>query len=424
MIRRIAIKGFKSFSEFEMRMGPLMVIAGANGSGKSNFLDAIDLLSRFATRTQLHDALDDSFRGRRAELFHTTGGDSLRPIGERQNRSFSITVDIELSDASIREVQSEARESVSRDPRVHRYLRYRLHVAAVGEMGHLAVLDESLVVTGRDGLPKANISPLIERVADHIMVSKERGGSNSSVRLPMHSSYTALSKVFPASTHPTVNALQREFSRFRFFYLEPRFKMRLPSQSRIHEMIGPAGEDLAGFLFALSKERPRMFEAICRALHTMVPHITTLDTEVNPMLGEVELFIVEGHERRSARLASEGTIRMIAFLAMAAVPERIPFLAFEEPENGIHPARIGHLCAVLDTMVESGMQVVLTTHSREFAAEIRRNALFRCYREEGETQILPMREWAGEEFDIPSVLNAEPDSSVDSLFDVRLSDVQ
>jgi len=69
MITRIEIDGFKSFVDFELDIPRLMVIAGANGSGKSNLFDALDLARRAAEEGP-EAALLDGGRGKADELFH------------------------------------------------------------------------------------------------------------------------------------------------------------------------------------------------------------------------------------------------------------------------------------------------------------------------------------------------------------------
>ena len=46
MISRIAIKNFRSLRDVELRPGPLTVLIGANGAGKSNVLDALRFLKK------------------------------------------------------------------------------------------------------------------------------------------------------------------------------------------------------------------------------------------------------------------------------------------------------------------------------------------------------------------------------------------
>ncbi len=48
MIHTISVKGFKSIRELELELGQVNVFVGANGSGKSNFLEALGMLSAAA----------------------------------------------------------------------------------------------------------------------------------------------------------------------------------------------------------------------------------------------------------------------------------------------------------------------------------------------------------------------------------------
>ena len=45
MMQRISIQGYKSLTGFEVKLRPLSVLFGPNAVGKSNFLDALHLLS-------------------------------------------------------------------------------------------------------------------------------------------------------------------------------------------------------------------------------------------------------------------------------------------------------------------------------------------------------------------------------------------
>ena len=53
MLKNIKIKGYKSFSEIEIKLASLMVLFAPNATGKSNFLDALQLLLRLANRRSL-----------------------------------------------------------------------------------------------------------------------------------------------------------------------------------------------------------------------------------------------------------------------------------------------------------------------------------------------------------------------------------
>ncbi len=46
MISEVYVGGLTSFRDMEIDLGPLTVLVGANGSGKSNFVRALELLGR------------------------------------------------------------------------------------------------------------------------------------------------------------------------------------------------------------------------------------------------------------------------------------------------------------------------------------------------------------------------------------------
>ena len=48
MLTSVRLQGFKSFTDATVKLAPLTVLIGTNGSGKSNFLDAIQILNRLS----------------------------------------------------------------------------------------------------------------------------------------------------------------------------------------------------------------------------------------------------------------------------------------------------------------------------------------------------------------------------------------
>lgn len=65
---------------------------------------------------------------------------------------------------------------------------------------------------------------------------------------------------------------------------------------------------------------------------------------------------------------------MLYFLAILALPYLSPvsLLLVEEPENGLHPARVAEVVRLLRAMVETtGTQVIIATHSPLVINELR-----------------------------------------------------
>src|ERR1035438_3507611 len=77
MLTRLRVSGFKNLVDVDISFGPFTCIAGANGVGKSNLLDAIVFLSALADRPLLDAALSVRDQGSKSGdirgLFHHVG---------------------------------------------------------------------------------------------------------------------------------------------------------------------------------------------------------------------------------------------------------------------------------------------------------------------------------------------------------------
>ena len=78
MLKRVHIKGYKSLADVEVALEPLVVLFGPNASGKSNFLDALRLLSRLGASRTLREAFDPPYRGAPLESGRTWAGRASR----------------------------------------------------------------------------------------------------------------------------------------------------------------------------------------------------------------------------------------------------------------------------------------------------------------------------------------------------------
>jgi predicted ATPase len=159
--------------------------------------------------------------------------------------------------------------------------------------------------------------------------------------------------------------------------------------------IGLMGEELAAFLNTLKAIDPAQFRGVEKSLHTLIPRVTNIEVEINS-LGEVELRLREDGVPVPARLVSEGTLRMLGLLAVGGAKEAPTLVAFEEPENGIHPRRIQLVAKFLETRSTVGeTQFIVTTHSPLLPDLLPNESLFVCRRREGRTVIEPFVEQHG-----------------------------
>jgi predicted ATPase len=169
--------------------------------------------------------------------------------------------------------------------------------------------------------------------------------------------------------------------------------MRAPTSVKEVRHIGLMGEELASFLNTLNNLDPPQFKAVEKALHSLIPSITGIRTQVNKV-GEVELSLMEGDVAMPARVLSEGTLRVLGLLALSGAKEPPAVVGFEEPENGVHPRRIRDIAKILESRAESGeTQLVVTTHSPILPDHIPDESLFVCQKKSEGTIIEPFSTW-------------------------------
>ena len=288
---------------------------------KSNFLDALQLLSRLATSRTLREAFAPPYRGKPLESF-SFGHDGLRGLLDRKRLHLSIEADIELSEAVVDAVNREIRQmdgttsppagSDARGERAprpsvrHRNLRYRIDIEMAPRSGELRLYDEYLGALIHSGTPE-RIRPFIERHEDLIWVQRE--SEQNRLRYG-RADCSVLSQGHYPPQHPHVVAARREFDSWRFHYLDPRERMRLEDPVEEVRRIGPMGEGLAAFLNTLKSSAPKQFRALEKALHALVPNVDGIDVKVNDY-GEAEISLKENGSEVSARLLSDGTLRML-----------------------------------------------------------------------------------------------------------------
>ncbi len=428
MLKRIKIQGYKSLVDLEVNLEPLCVLVGPNASGKSNFLEALQLLSRMTTCQTLEDAFEPPYRGHPLEAF-TFGDEGIKSLLEKEKVSFSIEVDVQLSAAVIKSVNhriQEIRETAVKDtqsvdkpvpkqlpPVREENLRYRIEIEMLPKLGILRVADEYLAALTANGELNQKRKPFLEQIRNRLHLRME--GQSHPLYYERYLDFSILSRSHYPPHYPHLTAMQQELANWLTFYLEPREQMRLPNPVKAVHDIGSMGEDLAAFLNTLQARNKRQFESVEKSLHTMIPSITGIDVSVNE-LGEVELDLREGEKRISARVLSEGTLRILGLLALVGAEDPPALIGFEEPENGVHPRQIHLIANFLETRrLLERTQYIVTTHSPLLLEFIPHDFFYVCRKVDGNTEIEPFTTriaslWP--KLDVNKALKDEDDMSI------------
>jgi predicted ATPase len=349
MLKRLRVEGFKSLAEVEVEFPALTVLFGPNASGKSNLLDALLVLSRLATERTLADAFSAPVRGYPAECFRFPSG-GLAALYEKDRARLAFEADLE-------------RKGKER-------LRYRVAVEIEPRAGSLSVADEYLARMSRSWTSTG--AAALEVVGGEIHIRRKSKPARPRTE-PLGLGHAQLSDArFSGLEYSWVERARQELSALRSYYLDPRVAMRKSVPPREVTDIGPLGEDLAPFLYRLrSWDNGRYFEAVKRTLKSVIPSVDSLDVELDDKRGTLDIQIVQDGVPFSSRLISEGTLRVLAICAIAVNPWPGALVAFEEPENGVHPRRLELVANLLGSLaIKQGQQVIVTTHSPRFCQDI------------------------------------------------------
>lgn len=168
MIREMSIKGYKSLDGLRVKLMPLSIIFGPNASGKSNFLDALQLISRMVSSRSLKNAFEPPYRGRPIESF-SFSADSIQGLLAKESINFSFSIILELADNLIDRVNDEIismRKGLSRNGSKEifvkeKYLQYDLEIEFLPQKGFLRVKNEKLQALRRDLTAKNSRNPFL-----------------------------------------------------------------------------------------------------------------------------------------------------------------------------------------------------------------------------------------------------------------------
>lgn len=383
MLTRLRVSGFKNLVDVDVRFGPFTCIAGANGVGKSNLFDAIRFLSNLATHPLREAALmvrdEQSRAGDLRSLFTR--------MGDQYVNELSLEAEMIIPRSGEDDLGQPAEATIT-------FLRYELVLgyeeeSALNTVGRLVVRKELLAhinlseAKNRLGFPHSSewrkSVVLGRRTANFISTEDmfikrhQEGPGHPQPYAANRLLRTVLCSV-NAGEAATAALAKREMQSWLLLQLEPT-ALRRPDPVDAPSRLGADGAHLPATLYRLGRAHPdRVYLAIGNRLSELNEDVQNVlvDRDDKRDLLTAEVMDRSG-TRHPARALSDGTLRFLALTVIEKDEQMGGVLCLEEPENGIHPARIAAMLNLLRDIVsdpnapmepdEKLRQVIINTHS-------------------------------------------------------------
>ena len=413
MLTRLKVSGFKNLVDVDVPLGPFTCVAGANGTGKSNLFDAIQFLSALASNT-----LIDAARSVRSEEGRTSDVHNLfHRIGNTDTKEMSFEAEMIIPEEGVDDLGQQAQATTT-------FLRYRVVLAyrvddSLPSLGTLELIEESLehlklgdwhkhlkfadrrkdwrdsVLKGRRGVPFISTE---DQEENRVIKLHQDGGSSGRPQaiLAKNLPRTVLSTVNAAES-PTALLARREMESWRLLQLESS-SLREPDEFTTSPGLGSDGAHLPATLYELAwsqtntdptskrKEDTWVYDRVAARLSELIDDVTAVKINRDERR-ELLTLEVKDHSGtvHPARSLSDGTLRFLALSVLELNPKASGLICMEEPENGIHPARIPSILRLLQDIATDVAhpigpdnplcQVIVNTHSPAVVQQVPSEAL-------------------------------------------------
>ena len=182
--------------------------------------------------------------------------------------------------------------------------------------------------------------------------------------------------------HPRVSALRRFITGWYLSYLTADNTRGTP-EAGPQERLSATGDNLPNVIQYLKEQHEDRLDEILKTLSRRVPQLERVDAELMAD-GRLLLQIKDAPFERPilSKFASDGTLKMLAYLAVLYDPDPPQLVGIEEPENHLHPRLLPELAEECRE-ASARTQLMVTTHSPFFVNGLRPDELWVLYRDRG-----------------------------------------
>lgn len=362
MLASFSLENFKSYANATLPLAPLTLLVGANAAGKSNLIEAMQLLAWLATGRRLADLSaamktgEVAIRGRLADL----PLDNSQPLVlgcqlPEEDNAPALTLRLELStDNGGPRIVGEELDAGDLGGAIPYY--YRIDQPAVSHGSEVSVAYNNFA-RGRN---KPHITCIDQQAVFTQLLTPAR------------------------FEHPTAQdripkaALRVQRALTSTLFLDPNPKeMRGYAYADEHALRGN-GSNVSSTLKVLC-DRGKKQDVLAFVRNLPEQDIADIDfftTQRNEVMVRLTETFGGRAEIRDGAVLSDGTLRVLAIAAAVLSVAEGSLVVIEEIDNGVHPSRAKLLLdAIYDIAKGRKLRVLLTTHNPALADATPRAAI-------------------------------------------------
>ncbi|MEM9681579.1 MAG: AAA family ATPase [Bacteroidota bacterium] len=351
MLKRVDLTNFFSFrsESIDLRLDYNVTI-GINGSGKSNFFKALNLLKTGVEGNQSDTALQDLF------LSKYGGFDNVFCQSKEEVRDHNT---IGLQFYFDRDMLSKSGPVSFRDDVV-----YKIVIKKQASQGNYFISEK---------ISCGDFVYLDFYNGKGTVSERQEGEGNKLVAYNGYDpSELVLSKISAFDTEKylplvVIKRALKQINIYDYFDTKAESKLRrsMSATSSVKQLL-PGGGNLPQILNLININHKNVYKVIQSKLRDVNPAFVKFDFNFLGGAGVLELMLEEEGLNRSVHAAnlSDGTLRYLCLMVALFNPNKGKLICIDEPEVGLHPDMIYNVAAAIKEAAQDTM-IILSTHSIE-----------------------------------------------------------
>jgi len=346
-IKSAEIQNFKSIKNSGViELGNINVLIGANGSGKSNFIEFFNFLKKIASE-ELRTYI------KRNGSLEKDGIDNILHFGKKNSNFLSAKISFYC------ETTSYAYNNDIEDGYIFDLIL---------DIDNRFVFDKEIGFYIKDGFYydyRIDGNDIDDDVETSLRIKPNSQGKRNKHIL----NYIDLFKIYHFNdTSMTSN-------------------MKSPSIINNKQLfLKEDGSDIASFIYNFSEKYPKEFKTLEQTIKSVAPffnrfHLVTKEAD------EIYLRWVENDENETIfpiGSLSDGTLRFICLASILTHPKKPMTIILDEPELGLHPFAIAKLAGMI-RVASKDSQIIISTQSIDLVNEFSADDIIVVKREDNET---------------------------------------